>query len=176
MAIAAATLKRQAISGVSPGVENIVRVEYPSIAATYFGMVIGQICDSIPVKINGVKLSYLLFGLPVAPIALLVYIWLKVFGERYVLTNKAVQKWSAIGDRLTGQVALAAFSDILITRRPGQDFYHAADLELLAADGSVLLRLEGVLRPDVIRQSILEARDAQLKVEASLKTIQARRG
>ena len=42
--------------------------EFPSVAASGIGRLIGQIMDSIPIRIFGVKLSYLLFGLPLAPL------------------------------------------------------------------------------------------------------------
>lgn len=166
----------QAISGVSAGVENTVMTVYPSLAATGPGQLFGRILHSIPLRINGIMLSTLLFGLPIGGLALAFYAMQKVFGDRYVLTNRAIQSWKAIGQQLVGQAPLVDVDSIRIDRPAGYKFYHAGDLVLLAKDGSVLLRLNGVPRPDVFRQIILEARDARRQVEASLATIRARAG
>jgi len=167
-------MKPQAISGVSAGVETEITTEYPSVASTAVGRFFGAIYESIPLRINGIKLSHLLFPLPTSPIALLVYLYLKVAGRRYRLTNRAVQVWSMLGQRLYGQVPLGDIREIDIEQSGGQVFYKAADLVLRGADGRPLLRLEGVPRAEVFQQTILEARDARSQVESSLARIQAR--
>jgi hypothetical protein len=80
-----------------------------------------------------------------------------------------------IGVRLNGQASLADIKTIAIDERPGQAFYKAADLLVKGADGKTILRLEGVQRPAVFRQTILEARDARQQVGESLKAIQSRK-
>lgn len=169
-----ATVKPQAISGVSSEAESIIMVVWPSIACTALGRLLGSICDSIPLKIGGIKLSYILFALPLASVASLLYFILKLFGERYVLTSHAVQKWSSIGVQMTGEVPLTDIAELLIEQRAGQAFYHAADLQLLSSSGDRLLRLEGVPRPEVFRQTIIEARDARLQVQSALDAIASR--
>lgn len=166
--------KPQAIFGVSAGVENVLDARYPSICATGLGRLLGRLYELIPLKINGVKLSHLLFPLPTSPLALLIYLYLKVAGQRYVLTNRSVQKQTALGTRLLSQVALGDIGEIEVCQRRGQEFYRAADIHLLAEDGSLLMRLEAVPRAEVFRQIILEARDARKHVEASLATIAGR--
>ncbi len=64
----------QAIAGVSPTLESRIMTEFPSVAASGIGRLIGQIMDSIPIRIFGVKLSYLLFGLPLAPLGMLLFL------------------------------------------------------------------------------------------------------
>lgn len=135
---------------------------------------LGSLYDSIPLRINGIKLSNLIFPLPTAGIGLLAYLYLKVFGTRYRLTNRSVQIWSMIGERLFTSGALSDIADIQVRRLPGQAFFKAGDLLLLRADGSTLVRLDGVVRPDIFRETILEARDARKNVESSLARIQAR--
>lgn len=164
----------QAISGVSANSETEITTEYPSIASTAIGRALGSLYNLVPVRLNGIKISYLLFPLPTAPIGLLVYLWLKVFGVRYRLTNRSVQIWSMIGARLFATGALGDIAEIEVRERPGQQFFKAADLLLLRADGSTLLKLEGVVRAEIFRETILEARDARRNVEASLARIQAR--
>jgi hypothetical protein len=168
------SVKTQAISGVSANVENTVMTVYPSMACTGIGRVLGQLYDSIPLKINGIKLSNLLFPLPLSPIALVLYFWLKVTGNRYVLTNRSLQVWQGLGARMRQQVQLADIADIDIHHLAGQAFYKAGDLVLYGTKGDRLLRLGGIIRPDVFRQTILKARDARMQNDSALATIRAR--
>ena len=171
----ATAIRPQAISGVSSQVENVIMTVYPSIAAWGPGQVIGMLSDLIPLKLGSVTVSHLLIAPLLAPFAALLYFGQKVIGSRYVLTNRAVQSWAALGERMNGQAALPEIAEIEIERHAGQAFFHAADLVIRNAAGDVLLRLEGVVRPNVFRQIILEARDARMQTEASLATIQKRR-
>jgi hypothetical protein len=168
------TGKPQAISGVSAGVETVAMNVWPSICATGAGRGIGRLSDSIPFKINGIKLSYLLLTPIAIPFALLFYFWLKVFGERYTLTNQAVERWSSLGTRRLARVSLDDLATVAIVGQPGQAFYHAADLELRDKAGNRLMTLAGVPRADVFRQTIIKARDARQQVAASLAKINAR--
>lgn len=166
--------KPQAISGVSVGQEAVIDIRYPSISAGSLGQLIGRCLDSIPVRISGIKLSYLLCA-PFAVVpALKLYFWYKLFGEKHVLTNRSVQRWKALGSQKLAQVALLEIAEIEIDELDGQQFYKAADLVLRDAAGNELMRLAGTVRPAVFRQTILEARDAHAQTEASLETIAAR--
>jgi Bacterial PH domain len=167
-------MKPQAISGVTAGVETEIMTIYPSVASTGLGRILGSLYESIPLKINGVKLSNLLFVLPTAPFALALYAMLKIAGRCYRLTNRSVQIWSTLGQRLYVQATLGDIRAVEVEQSPGQVFYKSADLVLRGADGAPILRLEGVQRAEVFRQTILEARDAHAQVEASLATIRAR--
>lgn len=171
----ATAIRPQAISGVSPQVENVVMAVHPSIAAWWAGQMIGVLSDAIPLKLGSVKLSHVLIAPLLAPFAALLYFAQKVIGARYVLTNRAIQSWAAMGERMNGQAALTEIGTVDVERRAGQAFFHAGDLVIRNAAGEILLRLEGVVRPDVFRQIILEARDARIQTEASLTTIQKRR-
>lgn len=178
------TTATQPISGVSANTENVSMIVYPSMAATWFGRVLGYLYESIPLKINGIKLSHLLFPLPASPIALFIYFRMKVGGQRYVLTNRSMQIWririwrivllDLSGDRLESEVSLTEVEEITIHQSSGQVFYKASDLSLLGADGKVLMQLDGVPYAEVFRQTLLKARDARRQVQASLGTIAAR--
>jgi hypothetical protein len=167
-------VKPQAIAGVSAGAESELESVYPSIAATSLGRLIGVICDAIPLRIGGIKLSALLFALPLAPVALLPYAWLKLLGQRYVVTNRAVRVVSAIGVRLFREIPLGEIDNIAVDVLAGQAFYHAGDLVLLKGNGDPIARLDGVARPYRLRQLILDAREARRQSDASLATIRAR--
>ncbi len=80
-----------------------------------------------------------------------------------------------IGVRTLSQTPLADMKEILIQELPGQAFYKAADLVVRGADRKTILRLEAVQRPAVFRQTILEARDARVTTEQSLKAIESRK-
>ncbi|MGD9855825.1 MAG: hypothetical protein AB7U20_12845 [Planctomycetaceae bacterium] len=167
-------VKPQAISGVSAGHEALIETVYPSIAASGIGRLIGSLCDSIPVRIAGIKLSYILFGPLMAPFALFGYTLFKLADRRYVLTNRSLRVLSSLGDSLKAEVTLREIDNIAINVREGQTFYHAGDLVMRKSNGDQLLTLPGVPRPGRFRQVILEARDARQLSDASLATINAR--
>lgn len=169
------TQRPPAISGVSAaGKQALIMAVYPSIGGTVVGKLLGQLYESMPVRIFGIKLSHLLFPLPTAIIAIQVYAHLKLFGEVYALTNRSVQLRRSIGNRLLREVLLTDIDQVVIRHEPGQSFYPAADIYLLNKAGDTIMSLPGVLRPDVFRQTILEARNARNQVTSSLATINAR--
>ena len=168
------TQKVQAIAGLSASGETEIRSKYPTIGATGLGQLLGNILELIPIRVWGIKISNVLFGLALAPIAVVIYGLQKILGERYALTNRSVQRWKVIAPRMTGSVALTDVADVVVQQQPGQVFYRAADVYLLNAKGDPVMVLEGVAQADIFRQWILEARDARLSVESSLKTIRAR--
>lgn len=176
-------VKPQPISGVSAGVESEIMTSYPSIAATGLGRQIGVLCNAVPLKTHGVSWPRLLVALPLwlvvvpfaASVGLTLYTLSKVFGNRYVLTNRSLQVRQMIGVRTLNQASLADIKDVVIQELPGQSFHKAADLIAVGGDRKPLIRLEGVVRPEVFRQTILEARDARIQVEESLKAIRSRK-
>ena len=168
------TKRPPAISGVSASHEAQIQTIYPSIAATAIGKWLGILYNCIPISLGDFNLSHLLFPLPTSPLAALVYLWLKAFGEAYLLTNRSVRRRASLGDRLIEKVPLTDIDDVVVQQQPGQEFYPAADLQLVGSKGQTLMVLRGVPRADVFRQSILEARDARRQVEASLATIERR--
>ena len=168
------THKPQAISGVSPDHESVVEELYPSIAATSIGDLINRLLDSIPVRVWGMKVSNLLFGLPLAPLAALVYLSMKVVGVRYVLTNRAVKTVTAMGYRLVESVPLTQIATVNVDPDSRQTFYQSGDIRLVGSAGQTLGLLRGVPRPDRFCQVIQEMLDAKRQVAASLATINAR--
>ena len=164
----------QAINGVSSQSETAIRSRYPSIASTALGRVVGSLCETIPLKIWGVKVSYLLFALATAPICVLEFVRLKIVGEKYVLTNRSVQRWASFGNRQLSSVSLDEISEVEVVQQDGQEFYKAADLQLQNAKGDSLMTLKAIQRPEIFRRLILEARDARQQSERALATIEAR--
>ena len=167
-------LKSQAIAGVAAGSETQLMTKWPSIAAIGIGRVIGQWLEMIPTRIMGVKLSNLLFGLPLAGPAALLYLLQKVTGERYTITNKSLQRWSGLGGRMIQRIELDDIISMQVQQQSGQEFFHASDLLILNAKGDVVMRLEGLPHAEIFRGNITKARDAVMQVRDSLNTIKAR--
>ena len=171
----AATWAKQPIAGVSPNQERILETVCPSVAATGLGQTLGGLFDSIDAKINGVKLSYLLFCLPLAPVALAIYLLQKVVGNQYILTNRSVEVRKLIGRVLLEKVSLADVDSVNVVTRGGQAFYRAGDIELVNGRGEVILRLPGVPWPERLRKVILETREARKRSDESLARIESRK-
>lgn len=168
------TKRPPAILGANTGPAVEITRQYPSIAATWYGRALGQLLDCIPAKVGGIKLSHLLFGLPVGLLALPMYFLLKGVGEVYFLTAHAVQRRKSLTYWPIQEVKLMDVDKVVVRQLAGQHFYPAGEIELVNAAGDVMMTLSGVLRPEVFRQTILEARDARRQVESSLATIRAR--
>ncbi|MEJ7594112.1 MAG: PH domain-containing protein [Planctomycetaceae bacterium] len=165
----------QAIAGVSPTSEARIMTEFPSVAASGVGCLIGQLMDSIPISIFGVKLSYLLFGLPLAPLGALLFLLNRPFGARYILTNRSVQVWASLGTQRTAVVDLNDIVDVELDQRPGQAFFRSSDICLKAANGQTIVRLAGVCDPGPFRNAIQRAMQSRRLVQSSLATIAARK-
>ena len=168
------TQKPQAISGVSPDHEAVIEELYPSIAETAIGDFIHRVLDSIPTRVWGMKVSNVLFGLPLAPLAAAVYLWMKVFGSRYVVTNRVVKRVDSMGCRQHESIPLSQIVTATVDPDSRQEFYRTGDVRLVGAGGQSLLLLRGVPRPERFCQVIQEACDAKRLVASSLAQINAR--
>lgn len=163
----------QAIAGVSPSSESVVMTEYPSVASGGIAQLLGSVYELGPSVMGLPKLSYI-FALLTAPVGLLLYFWHKVFGKRYVLTNRAVQVWTSRGTRMISSLPLTDIDHIETEQRSGQVFYNAADLRLLGANGETLLRLPGVKDAGSFRNAIERMAESKRLVQQSMSTIAAR--
>jgi hypothetical protein len=130
--------------------------------------------ESIPVGVGNFKLSHL-FVLVTWPFALLGYLLMKVGGSRYVVTNRAIKRRVAIGDKLLDDVPLANIDRVTVDPDSRLAFFKTGDVRLSGASGDTLLLLRGVPYPDRFCQVINEARDARSQVAASLATMNARK-
>ncbi len=154
---------------------ELLLVRYPSVASNAVCRFLGVLYESLPVpKIFGIKLSHLLFPLPTSPIPAVVYFWLKISGDKYVLTTTHLERRKFLTGELVKSVPLEEIAEIEITQTRGQVFYRAGDLTIRDEQGNVLLTLEGVQRPNVFKHNIMDARRALIGVKQSLERIQAR--
>ncbi|MEZ6131395.1 MAG: hypothetical protein R3C59_22195 [Planctomycetaceae bacterium] len=165
----------QAIAGVSPSSEAVVMTEYPSIAAGGLGQLLGSLYESLPFRLFGMgpSLSHLL-ALLTSPIGVLLYALQKLFGHRYVLTNRAVQVWSSLGNRLVSSIGLGDFDHLELHQSAGQVFYKAHDIRFVDASGKTLMTLAGVKDAGPFRNAIQRAADAKRLVGESMARIEAR--
>ena len=167
----------QAIPGAETQVERLVIAVWPSIAATGGGRMIGALIETAPkLRVPVLKFNLALApSLALAPLAAVIYLWMKVFGRRYTVTGKRVLIQGSLSRRLFAEVSLESIAEVAVAPyRNGQEFYQSADVVLQGDSGQELLRMEAVTRPGVFRQNILESRDALVQVKDALATIQAR--
>ncbi len=169
------TKKPQAISGVSPKSESVIEELYPSMANTGLGQLLHSLYEAIPIGIGSIKLSHLLFVPPTIPLALLLYFGMKVFGSKYIVTNRAVKIAPAMGLRVEAEVPLEQVTVVSVDPDSRLAFFRTGDVRLTGNAGETLLLLRGVPYPDRFRQVIVEAVDAARMVKSSLTTIQNRK-
>ncbi|HET6422539.1 MAG TPA: hypothetical protein VFG20_02575 [Planctomycetaceae bacterium] len=169
------TKKPQAISGVSPKSESVIEELYPSMATTGLGQLLHGLYESIPVGIGNIKLSHLLFVPPTIPFALLLYFGLKVFGSKYVVTNRAVKIGPAMGLKIDNEVTLDRVTSVSVDPDSRLAFFRSGDVRLTGSAGDTLMLLRGVPYPDRFAQVITEAVQAQQMVSSSLNTIRNRK-
>jgi hypothetical protein len=155
-------------------VEQTIRVWYASIGSVGLGRLIGRLMESIPIRIGVAKLSYFVFGPILAPLGAVLYLGLKLFGERFRLTTHSVRRESALTGDAIASIPLETVDVIERRDRPGYRFYSAADLVLRSFDGRATLKLKGVPRPDLVEQMLLSARDAKRQTDAAEARIRAR--
>lgn len=155
--------------------ERRLMTVYPSIAATAVGRFLGGLYESIPIRLGRVKLSHLLFPLPTAPVALVIYFVLKAFGNRYELTSQRLRVLRGLRQKAIVEVPLDEIGRVDCVSSFGQTFFRAGTLVLRNHLGTELARLGGVVRPEMFRRTILDGRDALVRTDAALRTIEGRR-
>jgi len=153
-------ISKEAVAGVWPlqlG-EAHITMTFPSISATAIGRLLGSIYG-LPYPI-GFLIHLLTLPLPVL---VAVGMYVATGFRRYQLTSQRVRIRRGIGAREVQQVPLAELDSVRLQQRPGQNYYRAADLELVAGD-KVLVTLPGVPNHEAFQHNILEARAALLQV------------
>ena len=154
--------------------ERPVQTAYPSIASLPAGRALGALYESIPWRIGVIKLSHLLFPLPTSPIAAVLYFGLKAVGRRYQITTHRLR--TVRGPRFTPirDMPLDEIGRIEIAASLGQRFFKAGDLIVRDHQGLERMRIEGLVQPEMFRETILDTRDALVQTEAVQRTIAAR--
>jgi len=167
-------VKQGPISGISPTSEAVVMTVYPSMSSTGLGKKLGELYESIPTRIWGLKISNLIFCPILIPVSLALYFVLKIFGVRYTLTNRSVQSWRSLGNQKVSEVSLNDVTAVQVYQGAGDLFYKAGDIYLVGKGGEHLMVLRGIPSPYIFKGTIEEARDARSMVAASLNQIKSR--
>lgn len=154
--------------------ERPMMTVFPSIASLAAGRALGALYESVPIRLGRLKLSHLMFPLPTSPLALVLYAGLKAIGPRYVLTTRRLCIRRSTGSQVIADVPLDEIGRIEVVTTFGQRFYRAGTLIVRDHVGTERLRLAGVVRPEMFRETILEARDAVISTDAALRVIEGR--
>ena len=153
---AMADFRDQAVSGVSaPSVnEAIIRDIWPSVAANAAAASFARACYSTTVfaPIGWLALAPLKFQklLAIMP-------GMSGMATRYRLTNRRLSICKGLKPRVDREVALDRIRDVRIARDASSEFFLAGTLEVVGADGQLLMTLPGVPEPESVRHSILQA-------------------
>lgn len=149
--------------------------EYPSIAAGLPGQLLGRLYECVPIRLLGMgpSLSHI-FALLTAPLGVMLYALQKLFGSRYVLTNRSVQVWASRTNRLISSIGLDEFDHLELNQGPGQVFFKAQDIHFVNGAGKIVMKLSGVKDAGSFRNAIKGAADARRLVKQSMDRIAAR--
>lgn len=159
--------------------ERPIHIIYPSIASLRLGRALGILYESVPIRIGRIRLSHLLFPLPTAPLAAALYMALKAGGKLHYVTTRRLYTARAlkklpVGEMPLGEIPLDDIGRIDILHTLGHRFFRAGDLVIRDHQGLERMRLEGVAQPEMVRQTIFDARNALMQTEAAQRVIAAR--
>ena len=160
-------ISKAAVAGVWPvdlGEADIARA-FPSISATGLGKMLGRLYG-LPWPIGFV---IHLLTLPI-PVVLAVTMFVLGGFRRYTLSSMRVRVRRGLSDKPGPEVDLTKLHEVRMVVRPGQEFYRAADLELISG-GQIALTLSVVQTAEAFMHNILEARDALVQVAACHKAL-----
>jgi hypothetical protein len=136
---------------------------FPSISSTGLGRFLGSIYG-LPYP-----LGFLIHLMTVPlPVLTAIAMYFTTGFRRFQLTSKRVRIRSGLKDREGPQADLAELEEVRVRQRAGQQFYRAADLELVS-QGKVILTLPGVPNAETFRRNILEASSALIQVRHCMK-------
>ena len=151
-------ISKEAIAGVWPrqmGEAPITEV-WPSICAFAPARMLAKLYG-LPFPLG------LFFAILTLPVSLGLFAVTLMW--RYSLSTHYVRVRTGPRGKEAQRVALAELEEVRINQQSGQEFYRAADVELISG-GRVVLTLSGVPNPAAFRHNILQARDALIQVDA----------
>lgn len=150
-----------AISGVASDREGHLAIFFPTIAATSLGAWIGRMLDRPGTAFGRVHRAHLLLALPLAPLASFLYLWLKVFGPVYALTNRRLIIKRLLLAKPIATCDLATVDRVQVNLSTGCQFLRSGDLRLLDQSGQVSLVLKAIPYPQQVARQIEQVRLAQ---------------
>jgi hypothetical protein len=158
------------VSGVVPPDlrESTVMTVWPSIGIFATGRLVGRFCE------NRLGRGFFTLGklgaIASIPWSLVLYCWLRMpyVSRRYVLTNRRVIIRRGLRPVDKKWIDLDEFTAVEVEVLPGQEWLHAGEV-VFRRGGSEILRLSGVLRPEVFAQVCRSTQQAQLSVRRVLQ-------
>jgi hypothetical protein len=160
---------KQAIAGIAPSQtsEVTVTIEWPTIAATGMGRMLGRLYE-IKAGVWIFTLGRMFMGLTI-PIGLFLFFWMLAPWnlQRYRLTNRRVILEKGPKFRPEMFVDLDRFDRIEIDVRPGQGWYPAGNL-IFKLGNIETFRLEGVGHPETFRTICMKSHQAYVGVRKSV--------
>lgn len=166
--------KSQPIAGVSGPGESVVEEVYPSIAAFRLGKWLHLLMEGLPRR-GSFRLGYLVFMPLVWPLALLIYLGQKIFGDRYLITNRHVRVVRGLNGTVREEIRLSDVEGIRIVPGSELSFFRSGDVELVGDGGKSLLVMHGVVMPRRVVSVLVASRQARAAVAGSLEAIRLRR-
>jgi len=157
---------KQPIAGVSSpeADETTVMILWPSIAMYPTGQWLGRVL-SIRWPDLYIFRAGNLFALLLIPLALYLYLCriAPKSGTRYRLSNQRLIVERGLQGEPQSWIGLADFDSVEIQVKPGQEWFPAGDL-VFAKESREVFRLQGVSRPEPLRQTCLEVQQARQSV------------
>ena len=146
---------------------------WPTIGATEAGRLVGRLA-AIRIGLGSFFTIGTILAVATIPVSLAVFAWqlMPVVCRRYTLTDRRIiirKGLSAVDEK---GVDLDEFDAIEVQVLSGQAWHRSGDL-VFQRDGTEVLRLRGVSRPEVFRQACLKVQDALLSVRRVLQEQEA---
>ena len=157
-----------------PAAERDVLTVWPSVVATAPGRVLGGLLNCVPLRVGPATVSQYLFGPPLAPVGAAIYLWQKVFGLRYRLTDRRLIAEAALTGREVDAVELSEVAAADVTHRRGDRFFRTGNLVVRDATGTRRLTVRGVPHVENLAARLAEVRGSHDSVAAAAATIARR--
>jgi hypothetical protein len=158
-----------AIAGVSSTVENRIEELFPSVAMTSLGRWMVRLYNCWPVPMGPLPLSAWLFVLPSAPLVAVTYVILKLWGPRYLVTNRAVKQLRGLGRQVLVETPWSQVARATVDPDSRLPYFRTGDVRVEGLQGETLQLLRAVPYPDrfasvlntvaTARQSVQDAQD-----------------
>ncbi len=146
---------------------------WPTIAATRLGRLVGRLA-AIRIGLGSFFSLGTGFAVLTLPISLTVFAWqlLPIVCRRYTLTDRRIVIRKGLTAVEGHSVGLDQFDTIEVKVLPGQSWHRSGDLAF-QREGTEVLRLRGVSRPEVFRQVCLKVQDALISVRKVVRQQEA---
>ena len=155
--------------------ERTVLIAAPTVADAAAGRLVGRLLGCVPVRVGPATVSQWAFGLPLAPVGALLFLWQTAFGGRYRLTDRRAVREAALTGRELDACDLADVAAVAVRPSPAGAFFDAGDVVLENAAGHRLLTAAALPHADNFAGRVRDVLAARRGVDAAEKQIAARK-